>query len=505
MRRVVSVNLANFPTDRLRRSAGAPPPDAPLVTTLHDGRRRVLAAACPAARALGLRPGQALAQAQAMLPGLCVIEADPAADAAALLRLSHASLRYTPLAAPDAPDGLWLDIAGCAHLHAGGEAGLLADLRARLFAAGFAARAAVADHPGTAHALARFAPEMADATVLPPGADPAAALAGFPVAALRLPDAMRVALRRVGLERVGQLVAVPRAPLARRFGAVLLRRLDQALGRVAEPLDPVLPPDLVAHRMAFAEPLLTAESLAAAIAALAPEVCAQLERAGQGARRLDLLFERVDHTWQAIRVGTARPSRDARHLARLLAERLETVDPGLGVEAMRLLVPLAEPLGWTQTGDRAAADEAGLAALVDRLAGRLGEARVFRAEPVESRIPERGVRRVAPLAPATGRTWPALPRPPRLFDPPQPIEAVALLPDQPPAAFTWRRVRRRVRRADGPERVHGEWWRRDAEIAAVRDYFAVEDEAGRRYWLYRRGDGTDPASGDLRWFVQGVW
>jgi protein ImuB len=246
-------------------------------------------------------------------------------------------------------------------------------------------------------------------------------------------------------------------------------------------------------------------------------VCGQLDGAGRGARRLDLLFERVDHSWQAIRVGTSRPARNPRHLARLLCEKLETIDPGLGVESMRLLVPLAERLGWTQAdadpdagsaGARAngGGADGGLAELIDRLTGRLGESRVFRAAPVQSRIPERSVRRVPALAPETGESWPAqLPRPPRLLDPPQPIEAVALLPDHAPAAFTWRRVRHRIRRADGPERVHGEWWRRDAEASAVRDYFAVEDEAGRRFWLYRRGDGTDAASGDLRWFVQGLW
>ena len=464
----------------------------------------MLAGVCPAARALGLRPGMALARAQAMIPGLAVADADPAADASCLLRLARACQRYTPLAAPDPPDGLWLDVAGCAHLHPQGEAGLLADLRARLFRAGFLARVAVADAPGTAHALARFG--TTDETVLAPGADPLAALGTLPIAALRLPVEMLAKLRRVGLERVAQLAANPRAPLARRHGPVLLARLDQALGRVAEPLDPVLPDVSLAHRLAFAEPLLTAESLVAAIDVLAREVCARLERTAQGARKIDLLFERVDHTWQAVRVGTARPARDPRHLARLLAARLETVDPGLGVEAMRLLVPLAEELDWTQARtDAGEAADGSLAELIDRLAGRLGEAHVYRAEPVESRIPERSVRKVAPLAPRSGRNWdPGLPRPPRLLDPPQPIDAVALLPDHPPAAFTWRRLRRRVRRADGPERVFGKWWRRDAEVSAVRDYFAVEDTEGRRYWLYRRGDGVAPETGDLRWFVQGV-
>ncbi len=463
----------------------------------------MLAAICPAARGLGLRPGQTVAHAQACIPALHVTEADLRGDARTLLRLSHGCLRYAPLTAPDPPTGLWIDAAGSAHLH-GGEAAMLADLRARLLRAGFFSRAALADTPGAAYALARFGAD--DAAVLPAGADLHAALASLPPAALRLAPETLAALRKVGLERVGQLAEAPRAPLARRFGGDLLRRLDQALGRIFEPIEPVLPAEMAAHRLAFAEPLLTAELFIAAIAVLAGQVCATLERAGQGARRLDLLFERVDGSWQAIRAGTARPTRDAAHLARLLGERLETVDPGPGVEAMQLRVSLAEALDWIQGGTDAMGDHPGLAELVDRLAGRLGKDRVFRMAPVQSRIPERSVRRVAPLAPPGRAAWPSdLPRPARLLDPPQPIDALALLPDHPPAAFVWRRVRHRIRRADGPERVRGEWWRRDAELSAVRDYFAVEDETGRRFWLYRSGDGVDPASGDLRWFLHGLF
>jgi protein ImuB len=193
----------------------------------------------------------------------------------------------------------------------------------------------------------------------------------------------------------------------------------------------------------------------------------------------------------------------------LLTERLETVDPGFGIEAMRLVVTLAEPLGPEQAavaiGGTASA-EPDLASLVDRLGARFGEGRVFRILPVESDVPERSTERVAPFASPKHPTWPpGLPRPVRLLVPPQPVEAVSALPDGPPAAFTWRRVRHRVRRADGPERIAGEWWRRDAEWRAVRDYWAVEDEAGQRFWLYRRGDGADPVTGDLAWFLHGLF
>ncbi len=494
--------LPHFPTDRLRREWPAAWPDGPLVTARHDGHRRVIDAACPAARALGLHPGLAVARAQTLVPGLRVADAAPEADAMALRRLAVWAGGFSPLTAPDPPDGLWLDTTGCDHLQ-GGEDALLRRLRARLARAGITARAAVADTPGAAHALARHAaaPCAVAAGPLPP------LLEALPVASLRLEAETLAALHRVGLERVGQILAAPRAPLARRFGARLLQRLDQALGAVFEPVAPLLPPVAFAHRMAFFEPLLTPEALAAVIAELTRHVGAALEREGQGARRLDLLFQRVDGSWQAIRAGTARPARAPAHLARLLVERLPDVDPEPGVEAMQLIVGLAETLAPVQSSTEATnTAERGVAELVDRLVARLGAGSVYRAAPVESAVPERAVRRIAPLAPPVGISWPArLPRPARLLNPPQPIQVTALLPDHPPARFVWRRVGHVARRADGPERVHGEWWRRESEIWAVRDYFVVEDEAGRRWWMFRRGDGVDPESGDLRWFLHGMF
>ncbi len=470
-----------------------------------DGRRMLVVAADQAARALGLRPAMPLAHARAMVPGLLAMDADPDGDAAALARLAAWCLHYAPLTAADPPDGIWIDITGCAHLH-GGEAALLEHLMERLAGGGLHASVAVADTPGAAHALARFGPDAI--TVVAPGDHPAA-IAALPVAALRLPGEVLGALRRLGFERIGPLAETSRGPLVRRFGRLVAERLDQASGRLFEPIEPVAPREMLAHRLAFVEPLLTAEAFGQAIEALLAVVCARLAAAGQGARRLDLVFERVDGSVQAIRIGTAAPSHQPAPLARLLSERLEEVDPGLGVEAMRLQVALAEAQAFRQPM-LALTDEcrpeSDLAALIDRIRNRLGTGSVWRAAAVESDVPERSVATV----PAIGRSpppgWPpGPPRPVRLLDPPQPVEVIALLPDQPPAAFTWRGQRHRVRQADGPERIHGEWWRRPAEEAAVRDYFAVEDAAGSRFWLFRRGDGSDPATGDLRWFLHGVF
>jgi len=209
---------------------------------------------------------------------------------------------------------------------------------------------------------------------------------------------------------------------------------------------------------------------------------------------------------QAIAIGTARASRDGAHLLRLLVPKIETIDPGFGIEAVRLVAGLCEPLGPQPvesllTGGKPEPD---LAPLVDRLAARLGERRLFRLGAVESDVPERSVRRLGPLAETA--PWPIWPRPVRLLSPAERVDNVmAELPDLPPRRFVWRGRLHRVRRADGPERIHGEWWKRSGEADAVRDYFQVEDEEGGRFWLYRRGDGIDLRTGDLSWWLQGAF
>ncbi len=457
-----------------------------------------------AALTLGVVPGLAVAQAQARVPGLHLVEADPAADAIALERLALWALsRYSPLVAVDGRDGLWIEVTGAAHL-IGGEAGLLDDLVDRLAASGVHARAAMANAPGAAHALARFG----DTSRLATDATEAAQLQLLPIAALRLPAEMVAGLSKLGFESIGDLDRTPRAPLALRFGPELTRRLDQVFGRVFESFDPIAPPERVGVRQSWFEPISAPETIARRTGKLVARLCEALEAKGLGARKLDLICERVDGRREAVRIGTAKPNRDVKRLTRLLCDRLDKVDPGFGIEAMSLSAPLAEPLHLTQSastlaGESAPADVEGL---IDVLANRLGGSKVYRMTPVESDVPERSVSRVSATAAATGRTWPARwPRPPRLLSPPERVDTIAALPDQPPVSFTWRGQRRRVKRADGPERIFGEWWKRDAELEAVRDYFAVEDDAGERFWLFRQGDGEIGATGDLTWFIHGLF
>ncbi|HEY4547741.1 MAG TPA: DUF6504 family protein [Pedomonas sp.] len=506
MRRVVSLYLPTWPTDRVRRMAGgeALSAETPLVLVGREGSRRVVRAADAAAQAAGLHAGMPVAKAQILVPDLVMEDASPAADAEALERLAVWMLqRFAPIVAADPPDGIVIDSTGADHLH-GGEAAMLDGLVGRLALSGVTARAAIADSWGAAHALARYS---ADPVCIAPAGHGPSVLVPLPIEALRLPHRMAADLRVLGFDRIGDLLAQPRAPLTLRFGPELERRLRQALGELAEPIEAVRSPDLIEARRAFAEPIGAAETIARYIGKLVDQLSRSLEEKSLGARRLDLLCNCVDNRTEAVRVGLATPVRDAQRLTRLLCDKIETIDPGFGIEIMTLTATITEPVGRRQLAssliEAAAPDISGL---IDTLANRIGARAVYRVAPVASDIPERSVCRIPAMSPDTGATWPGhWPRPSRLLVRPEPIETVALLPDHPPASFTWRGARRRVKRADGPERVFGEWWKCDAELVAVRDYFRVEDEAGERYWIYRAGDGEHPETGSHRWFLHGVF
>lgn len=442
----------------------------------------------------------ASAQAHALVPGLKPFDAAPAEDAAALERLAlWAMRRYAPVCAADAPDGLAIDVTGAAHLR-GGEEKLLVDLETRLEEAGVRARAAVAPTYGAAHAAARHGgPAVTGAGEI------GQSLSNLPLAALRLSPDLIQSLGRMGFETILDLERQPRGPLTLRFGPEAGKRLDQAFGRTFEPIIPVIETEQPRVEQVFADPIGAPETMASYVGLLTDALCAQLERQGLGARRLDWLCHRVDHRIEAVRVGTARPVRDRRRLTRLLQDKIETVSPGFGIERMTLTASIAEPLDWrpspSSLADEAAPDVSGL---VDLLANRIGARSLYRMAPAESDVPERSVRKTAPLAGPSMAAWaPDWPRPVRLFPSPEPVQTMALLPDNPPTHFTWRGVRRRIRRADGPERIYGEWGRRDAEMWAVRDYFQVEDEAGERFWLFRAGDGLDARTGSQAWFIHG--
>lgn len=503
MPRVVSVYFPQLSTERIRRHAGeALPADRPLVVVARSGSKRWISGADPIAMKLGLRIGMPASKAQAMVADLLMVNAAPSEDAAAVERLALWALRqYSPVVAVDGADGLVMDTEGADHLQ-GGEGLLLSGLVNRLRSHGLTARAALADSWGAAHALARLL--SAETTIVPIGGVTMAVI-DLPVVALRLPAETVQALRVLGIDTVGQLSAMPRGPLTLRFGPEPARRLDQMFGRIAEPIEPIRTPELVEVAKNFAEPIGAPETIAKYVRRLVGQLSARLAENGLGARRCDLFVYRVDNTRQHLRAGLAKPVRDPSRLSKLLCDRIETIDPGFGIEKLVLVAVFAEPLEERQVASSLIEEDiADITPLVDILGNR--GYRLFRVAPVASDVPERSVRRIAATAPDIGEAWAIKwPRPSRLFANPERIEVIALLPDQPPAVFTWRGKRRKVVRADGPERIFGEWWRRPREFHAVRDYFVVEDELGERYWVYRAGDGIDPETGSHLWFVHGVF
>lgn len=470
----------------------------------------MITAGCPAALDLGLRPGMAVARAQALVPGLRVEPDDAAEDASALERLALWLMqRIAPIVAVDPPDGVVIDVTGAQHLH-GGETALMEALAGKLALSGITARLALADSWGAAHALARHHRE-AEACITEPGSA-SVVLAPLPLAALRLPAPVLAGLADLGFSSIGDLMGTPRAPLTRRFGPEPCRRLDQALGRAAEPIAPLRPEGLIEIRRAFADPIAAPESIARSIGTLVDRLCVALAAQGLGARRLDLVCARIDARTEVVRVGLAAPQRDPARLARLLCERIVTIDPGLGIEIMTLTATIAEPLVARQSTSLLEAAAPDLSGLIDTLSNRLGARAVFRFAAVASDVPERATARIPALAEEAPSLdggqdgWPDhWPRPSRLLPRPEPIETMALLPDHPPRWILWRGIRRHVQCADGPERIFGEWWKREAEVQAVRDYFRVEDVAGARYWIFRQGDGEDRATGSHRWFLHGVF
>ena len=468
----------------------------------------------------------ALSQARAQVRGLDIRPADPEGDLAALHGMAVAfARRFSPIVALSGNDGLFLDLTGTAHLF-GGEERMARHLIRLLARLGYDARIAIAETPGAAHALARHCCEDSPLLRCPPGGH-VQAIAALPVEALRIDSRQVELLARFGIGTVGQLAAIPRAPLVRRFGTAIATRLEQALGNLPEPLDPVIPERPIAAIRRFAEPILTADAIAHWLGALVPELVEALAEAGAGVSRMELIADRIDGVPQRIRVGLARPSRDPAHLLRLLLRRIEQVEPGFGIDALALHVRRADRLGPEPMVERLDQETApDLAPLVDTLATRIGLDRLWRMQPIESDVPERSVTRAPVLDPPQPRDvrrkrddirqldrgiathpWHSLwPKPARLLSRPERIDHVmAELPDHAPRRFTWRGRVHRIVHADGPERIHGEWWKRNAERHSIRDYFRVEDDQGQRYWLFRHGDGERGLTGDLSWYLHGVF
>lgn len=513
LRRWLAVWLPFLPADALRRlarergEAGEKPDEALLVLTHKVKGAARVAAMGPAAAAAGVTAGAALADVRARLPDIVVADHDPFADARMLERLADDCERFSPVVAIDAPDGLVLDITGCAHLF-GGEARLLAELRGRFRRYGFHARMTIAGAPDAARALARFG----RIAIVPVGADEAETRL-LPVAALGLPDDIRIALVRAGLKTLDDLASRPSLPLSARFGEDVARRLRRMFGQGANPVTPRrIAPSCIAERR-FPEPVGRIEDIEATLADLMAELSDTLMQRREGGRRFEASFFRADGIVRRIAIETGQPTRDAKAVLRLYHERLEAladpVDPGFGFDVIRFAATETEPHAPAQASlDGRVQEEGDVADLVDRLSARFGRTRVLRFVGVDTHDPDRAAR-LAPAVEHRGDApWPAPEpeeppkRPLQLFASPQPVEVTAEVPDGPPRTFRWRRVEHRVMRWEGPERIAPEWWRDPS--APTRDYFRIEDEHGRRFWLFRAGlyeRETDAP----RWYVHGLF
>jgi protein ImuB len=500
--------LRRLSTDRIERRLRAPA-DAPrIVVELVKSALRI-GAMNDAAAALGLKYGMPLADARAMFPVIEVHDADRAADFALLETVADWCDRYTPLVGLDPPDGLLLDVSGCAHLF-GGERAMGRDMLARLARQGLQARAGLADTPGCAWAVARFG----ETPLVPPDGQ-REALLPLPLAALRIGGETISALAQAGLKRIADVIDRPRAPLAARYGVEFLRRLDQVLGREEESITPRLPlPSYVAERR-FPEPIALESDVLGTIEQLARELSHVMEKHGQGARLLQATLFRADGKVHRIDAGAGQPLRDPERIRRLFIERLNVIgdecDPGFGYDLIRLSALTAERLDPAQSGLAGEDHATELAHLVDRLSARFGARRVMRQLPCDTHIPEFAIANIpAQLARGEFTAAPAAQdslapvRPLRLFARPEPIEAVAEVPDGPPARFRWRHVLHEVSAAEGPERIAMEWWRDAEGRALTRDYFRVESKEGARVWLYREGLYARETN-QPRWFLHGLF
>ncbi len=544
--RILSLWFPRLAVERLLRARGITDP-GPFAIVETVNNTQMLASLNPEAGAENLYKGQALRDARAFCPGLTTHPANPLAEAAFLATLRRWAGRYSPWVAEEPPAALLLDITGCAHLF-GGEVRMVDTIAADCTRLSLSVQCGLADTPGAAWALARYgdhpgaavhtgdaiqqearatrskarrrhwtrggaAPQIRQLAGAPHIAAPGQnrqALAPLPIAALRLPEAASTALNRLGMRRVGDLLHLPRAALARRFGRDVLMRLDQAMGATPEPISPARVQAAFATRLTLPEPIGLESDLMAGIDRLLPPLCAQLKTAGRGVRHIRLQLFRTDHTMQTIAAGLARPTHDPEQIRPLLALKLVEVDAGFGIDVLRLAAHVTEPVharqhsghhDAAQAANRRLNSDTAREDLITRLGGRIGLESIILNHPANSNIPEKTstVMAAAWAEPAEGWARPPTPRPIVLF---APELVTADSPGHPPASFRWRRFRFTTTAATGFERIAPEWWLDDPNWrSGLRDYWRIETESGERLWLYF-AHGALTSGG---WFCQGVF
>ncbi len=481
--------------------------------------KQIVAARCPVCAGHGVQSGMTLVHARALMGSHPLIESihEPHRDEIALAKLAAWAVRFAPLVAPHPPDGLLFDITGCAHLY-GGERGMLDAIANTLHRLGFANRLCCADTIGCAWGVARFGTEDRVVISRRPGSEQAAML-NLPVESLRVDANAAAALHEVNVDRVGDLLAIPRHELAARFSDELFLRIDQALGRTEELIQPIRVSDPIHAERVFDGALVDVNAMLITGRELVEEVAASLLKIESGATRLQLSVQRLgDHANQRISLDLrlSRPSRDSRHLWMLLQPRLETVNMGFGIECMTLTIRSVHRIRceqseqWSDGSRASAAIQRDAGELIDTLSHRLGPDRMLRMDIAESHCPERVPVFSSAMAMVEFKTNSSAitenDRPSLLVNPPEAIEVLAIVPEGPPFWLRWRGVEHRILAAHGPQRIESEWWIRDDAGATFRgcgrDYFKVQDACGRWLWIYR--EAPSGGGGD-RWFMHGEW
>ncbi|MBC7936579.1 MAG: DNA polymerase Y family protein [Rhizobacter sp.] len=497
-KRFVTIWFRYLKTDwfTLRRPTLA---SVPFVLASADHGRMVVTAANLLAQQKGVDIGMVIADARAIIPSLQVLDDKPELSNQLLKALAEWFIRFTPIVALDPPSGLILDVSGCTHLW-GGEKQYLADIIARLKRSGYTARAAMADTIGASWAIARYGTD----TLIIENGQQTIALLSLPPAALRLESEIVERLEKLGLRQLSQFIPMPRSALRRRFGEPLLKRLDQALGQEEEPLVPVQVPLPFQERLPCLEPIVTATGIEIALERLLDALCQRLKQEGKGIRTALLKCYRVDRKIEQVAIGTNRASNNTRHIFKLFEFKLPGIEPALGIELFILEAPKVEDVKaaqetlWENTGGL---NDIGLAELLDRVAGKIGDNHIHRYLPDEHYWPERSCKPATDLQEKPASAWKTdRPRPLQLLTKPEPIEVTAPIPDYPPMLFRYKAKLHKIMKADGPERIEQEWWLQEGQH---RDYYCVEDEEGHRYWLFRSGHYD--ATKSYQWFIHGFF
>lgn len=486
-KRVVSVWFPRLPSDRALRARAAEIANTnrPFILTHHEKNTDRIYCLNQAAEAQGLHRGMGFSDARAFCPDLQSHPANTMADARFLQMLARWSKRYCPWVGLDGTDGLMMNIAGSAHLF-GGEAAMLGDMRHRLARAGLTGRIAAANTRGAAWALTHFA------------SNPQADITTLPVAALRLDAKTDTALQRLGLRKISDLMALPRASIARRFGPDVMLRLDQAMGVQDEALSPLSDAPHYAVRMTLPEPIGLSSDVMAGAERLLKRLCDTLKDQDMGARKLQLSLRRVDMGTQQVELRLAAPLHDPVRILPLFERGVSEVDAGFGIDQLRIEATQVEHLPKAQITHATATRIDGLDDLITRIGNRIGLDNIQRFLPADSHIPERSFL-IAPAAysVASGSWVSDRSRPLRLFAPEPLLGSGQPMGSRPPEHFRWRRMSLTTGRATGPERIAPEWWLPDESWrSGLRDYWRIETRQGRRLWAFYTPQ-------DPNWFVQG--